>query len=200
MNPVLVVEDNESVADAIGRAVERHLPMRRARGVRDALRLTREPGVTFQAAIIDVGLADGNGFDLARSLRRMQPDLPLLIITGQITPDVANQAQLAGAHFAYKPLNITDIDAFLLRALSDAPEARLQRAIDALAEATELSPREADIVRMTVAGVPRAKLPRALGVAESTIKTQVRCVLTKTNEISLDAVARRVLAAALAKR
>lgn len=197
MNAVLIVEDEDVVASALRRAVERHVPTRRARSVGDALRLMSEPGLTLQAAIIDVGLTDGNGFELAGPLRRAQPNLPLLIITGQITPDPANRAQLAGASFAYKPLHLADVDAFLLRALSDAPEARILRAIEELASSVRLAPREIDIVRLTLDRVPRAELAGAMGVAESTIKTQVRSLLAKTNEVSLESLARRVLAAAL---
>lgn len=196
---VLVVEDDDAVAGALRRAAERHAQTRRARGLSQALAVLREPGTELRAAIIDVGLVDGSGLDLARSLRRKHPSVPLLVITGQDTRALANEAQLAGAHFAYKPITSTDVDAFLFRALAEAPDARLASALSALAAQAGLSEREAELVERTLAGVSRAELAEAQGVKETTIKTQIRCVLTKTGEATLDAVARRVLAAAIVR-
>ncbi len=70
-------------------------------------------------------------------------------------------------------------------------------AIAALAGAAQLSPREIEIVELTVAGLSRAEMRARLEVAENTLKSQVRKVVTKCGEPDLGAIARRVLAAAV---
>src|SRR5579859_2162845 len=150
MHDVLVVEDQPNVANAIVRAVARHAPAARAASVRDALRMAREPERTWMAAIVDVGLPDGCGIDLARRLRELL-GVQVLVVTGRDQRTLANDAQAIGAHFAFKPVGTRDIDTFMQRVIRDQPDRRVIHALDALVEQWELSARETELVRLRLA-------------------------------------------------
>lgn len=78
---ILIVEDEPAIADTLvyalaseGYAPE-HVSLAQAA-------LTRLKSEEFALAILDVGLPDGNGFDLCRELRRFA-DLPVLFLTAR---------------------------------------------------------------------------------------------------------------------
>jgi DNA-binding NtrC family response regulator len=59
------------------------------------------------AAVLDYGLPDGNALDLLPRLHAIDPDLPVVILTGQGTIDLAVRAIKEGAdHFLVKPLEL----------------------------------------------------------------------------------------------
>lgn len=195
---ILIAEDNENLSRALRSAVGAHAEVRCVRTVRDGLRVARESAATIGAAIIDVSLTDGSGITLAKTLRADHPNLSVLVITGQLERDVANEAQLVGAHFAYKPIDLRNVEAFLQAATAAAPERRIERALAEMRLHTGLSEREAIIVRDAAAGTRRETIAKSLGVRESTIKSQIRSILAKTGESSLESVVARVLRSALA--
>src|SRR5690606_14197693 len=84
---VLLVEDDElvrslarEILEAAGFAVEEAVSLADARGkTADEARL-RE----YAAVIVDLGLPDGSGEQLARPLRERRPALPLVILSGDV--------------------------------------------------------------------------------------------------------------------
>ena len=59
------------------------------------------------AVVLDYGLPDGNALDLLPKLKAMDPDLPVVILTGQGTIDLAVRAIKEGAdHFLLKPVEL----------------------------------------------------------------------------------------------
>ncbi len=59
------------------------------------------------AAVLDYGLPDGNALDLLPRLKALDPDLPVVILTGQGTIDLAVRAIKEGAdHFLIKPVEL----------------------------------------------------------------------------------------------
>src|SRR4051812_37981761 len=51
----------------------------------------------FQAAVLDVGLPDGNGFEVARHLREISPQTAMLFLTAYGTPEDRIQGLELGA-------------------------------------------------------------------------------------------------------
>jgi len=49
-------------------------------------------GTSFDAAIVDIFLADTNGFELIAALRERAPDLPVVAVSGIATVDLASPA------------------------------------------------------------------------------------------------------------
>ena len=53
--------------------------------------------VTFDVAVLDLGLPDGNGADLIPDLRGSNPDVAVLIVSGSLDPSSLERATEAGA-------------------------------------------------------------------------------------------------------
>jgi two-component system response regulator DesR len=51
----------------------------------------------FDVAVLDLGLPDGNGADLVADLRRFNPGLAVLIVSGSLDPASLERAAEAGA-------------------------------------------------------------------------------------------------------
>src|SRR5262245_27152684 len=70
------------------------------------------------AAVLDYGLPDGNALDLLPKLKALDPDLPVVILTGQGTIELAVRAIKEGAdHFLLKPVELPALLVLLQRLL-----------------------------------------------------------------------------------
>jgi CheY-like chemotaxis protein len=102
---ILLVEDNESFRQAFARMLELELDpelnvtFAQADSLAEAhTLLQQEDGL--DAALIDIGLPDGDGLDLVRELEGDDdriPALPTLVITADLEHSVATRAIEAGA-------------------------------------------------------------------------------------------------------
>jgi CheY-like chemotaxis protein len=102
---ILLVEDNEAFREAFVRMLERELApelnvtFAEANSLAEAhARLLEEDRLV--AALVDIGLPDGDGLDLVRELEGdggRIPALPTLVITANLTHSVAAKAIRAGA-------------------------------------------------------------------------------------------------------
>jgi two-component system alkaline phosphatase synthesis response regulator PhoP len=84
--PLLMVEDDANVASTLSARLRGNgFEVTHAASVRAA----REAVVNgrFDVALLDVGLPDGSGFDVAKLLRERSPGTPLLFLTAYGTPD-----------------------------------------------------------------------------------------------------------------
>ncbi len=78
---ILLVEDDRPIAENVILALAReNLDCRHVTLAAEGLALLRDGG--FDLAILDVGLPDGNGFDLCRTLRTFS-DLPVIFLTAR---------------------------------------------------------------------------------------------------------------------
>jgi DNA-binding response OmpR family regulator len=66
----------------------------------------------YDALVLDVRLPDGNGMDIARTLRRESRMVPILMLTAQRTPSDAARGLDAGADdYLGKPFDVTELKA-----------------------------------------------------------------------------------------
>jgi CheY-like chemotaxis protein len=102
---LLLVEDNEAFREAFARMLELELApdldvaFAQADSLAEAHALLKEE-YALDAALIDVGLPDGNGLDLVRELEEDGggiETLPTLVITANLERSVASRAMEAGA-------------------------------------------------------------------------------------------------------
>jgi DNA-binding NarL/FixJ family response regulator len=177
---ILIVEDEPELAATLARATERYFEP--AWVASKAAALAQVDRAEVGAAIVDVGLPDGDGLDVVARLRERQADLPILVLTGSNEPATINRAQMLHAEYCVKPFFTTNVAGFVQRALARAaalPKARLEAAVAQLSREQKLSAREAQILILSVEGVPRRHIAEVLGVSENTVKTQIRSLLEK---------------------
>ena len=88
---VLVVDDDEALVAATTRILNNAAFEVVAVGTVAAARHALE-GTELDAVVVDVGLPDGDGFDLLRDLRGKNSEIPVVVITGTPSIESATQA------------------------------------------------------------------------------------------------------------
>jgi DNA-binding NarL/FixJ family response regulator len=147
-----------------------------------------------------VVLASGTR-ELARleRVRALAPQTPMLALIEEPERDLLNALQRHGIEVAWLPLQPANVMSFAQRALctSFLPHGGVARAVSHLAQTKKLTAREVQILSYSLGSEPRSRVRRRLGVAENTLKTQIRSLLRKCDERSVDALAKNLLRAAL---
>jgi DNA-binding NarL/FixJ family response regulator len=173
----------------------------------DAIRQTAELGP--DVVLMDLNMPRCNGVEATERLRRLQPDVAVVVLTTYSDDAWVFAALQAGARgFLTKDAGadeilraITDVAAGhaqldpavqrrLLEALSSgvrfavadnpAPSGA-PRAPDTIAEPPDgLSPREAEVLTHIAAGLSNAEIAAALYVSEATVKTHINHIFSKT--------------------
>jgi DNA-binding response OmpR family regulator len=98
MFSVLLVEDDQDHAELVGEVIRRSIDDVRvihAPDVATARRLLADSA--WSLAVLDHNLPDGSGLDLLDGIRRADPDVPILMMTGEGSEQVAVDAFRRGA-------------------------------------------------------------------------------------------------------
>jgi DNA-binding NarL/FixJ family response regulator len=184
---ILIVEDEPALSSTLVRSTETYFAPLTATSKAAAIAALLR-GEHVVAAIVDVGLPDGDGLDVVAELRKRHSDMPILVLTGSNEPTTINRAQLLRAEYVVKPFFRDNVEGFVQRALaysSSVDKDRLQTAVAQISTDHKLSQREAQILIFAVEGVPRRHIADALQVSENTVKTQVRSLLDKIGKANL---------------
>ena len=150
--------------------------------------------------VTDVRMPGMNGLELARSLKSLRVDLPIVMITGHGDVPLAVEAMKAGvADFLEKPFD----DDALLRAIRAAiaqarPGASRPGAEPFQALLTSLSPRETEVLRGVVEGKANKVIAFELGISPRTVEVYRANVMTKTGASGLSELIRMALTAGFA--
>jgi DNA-binding NarL/FixJ family response regulator len=185
---VLLIEDDRRIADGV-RAILA-APGRFAVEVAGTIREARlaiprfVPGVL----LIDLGLPDGDGVDLVRSLRRDRVEAQMLVLTSATTPDRIMDALRAGAHgYLFKD----DLDTRLVPAIDEllaggAPlssgAARVvlgELDVQAQDQRPQLTGQEARVLEWLSIGHGYEEMARDASLSINTIRTHVRSLYAK---------------------
>lgn len=68
----------------------------------------------FDIAVIDIGLPDGDGFQVAAALRASQPGIGIVLLTARIGTDDKLQGLQGGAdHYLVKPIKLAELAAYI---------------------------------------------------------------------------------------
>ncbi len=121
---VLVVDDEKNIRTTLMRSLElegyRCETAEDARSAMDAFE-----GQACDIALLDVQLPDGNGLDVLDRMKRMRPEVPVIVMSGHGTIEMALEAIKKGAHdFVEKPLSIDKILIVIGHALQLAGQKR----------------------------------------------------------------------------
>ena len=114
---IMVVEDDPTLARAIERHLGRHGTLIHVAATLAEARAALETK-RFHAAIVDVGLPDGDGLEVLQDLPAHQRPA-IIVMTGDATVDVAVDALRMGAvDFLLKPFSMAALDAAVARVLA----------------------------------------------------------------------------------
>jgi DNA-binding response OmpR family regulator len=104
---VLVVEDDEVLRFSMAALlVQEGYLVLTAATARDALATLREPLVPPGVVVLDIGLPDASGLDLCARVRELYPGLPVIVCTGEASPEEAAELLRLGAHrYLQKPVS-----------------------------------------------------------------------------------------------
>jgi two-component system, NarL family, nitrate/nitrite response regulator NarL len=199
---VLIVEDHRLFADALGPVLTK-MGMEVMETAPDAARalsvISSEP---LDVVLMDLGLPDMAGIDVAKEILRLRPETKVLALTGLNDPRAVREALQAGLH------GYLTKDMPLLRFVN-AIEASLEGQVvipHSLAAAAQgkrspeehhadlvrqhLTPREYEVLALLVEGSNTSRIATRLGLSPNTARTHVQNILEKLQVGSrLEAVA-----------
>ena len=187
---VFVVDDDESVRDALARLVRSAgLNVETFASAEAFLKRPRPdaPG----CLLLDVQLPDLNGLDLQRYMAGAHDDIPIIFISGHGDVPTTVRAMKDGAvEFLTKPLVDTDVLHSILEAIARHKAAREHHAAaaDLRAHYDSLTPREKEVMAHVVAGLLNKQIAGELGISEDTVKVHRGHVMRKMKAASLAAL------------
>lgn len=116
---VLVLDDESTLRTALFRLLDRKgFQVVTAQKI-DEARGFLSSDKTFDLAVIDMNLPDGNGLDFIVELKKSNPNIQVLVLTGFASIDSAIQATQKGAyHFLTKPFNVEELMSLIDKALA----------------------------------------------------------------------------------
>ena len=150
---ILLVEDDAAVAETVRRslATEGHIADRAPDGLTARALATTH---AYDAVLLDVNLPDASGYDLIRDLRRGNPAVPVVMLTGRSSKDdIVHGLEVGADDYVTKPFDVRELLA-RLRAVTrrahprervsyeDIDLDRLRREIRANGERLRLTPKE----------------------------------------------------------
>jgi DNA-binding NtrC family response regulator len=123
---ILIVDDEPGIRFGVRDFLEsEELEVEEADSIASAERAVREGGP--DAVILDHMLPDGTALDLLPRLKELDPSLPVVVLTGHASIDLAVRAVKEGAdHFLAKPVELPALVVILRRLLESRREKRRQ--------------------------------------------------------------------------
>ena len=119
MKSILIVDDDQEFRDCLGEVVNRcgYRPVSHADGA-SALSLLAS-GERIDAAIVDLIMPGMDGFEFLARARRIAPDLPCIMLSGNGSiEDYLKVMQLGAVEYLNKPFRIGELGKILLSAIN----------------------------------------------------------------------------------
>jgi len=190
---IYIVDDDESVRLGLSALLvaKGYQPMAFASAEAFLGALPPEPS---GCALIDIRMPKKSGLELQNDMRQRGVSLPIIVITGHGDVPVAVAALKAGAvDFLEKPFDapvlISAIEAALRHGAAIAGSIAMDPATIA-ARFGELTPREAEVMRLVVAGQPNKAIAHRLEIALRTVEIHRARVIEKTGARNLSELVR----------
>jgi two-component system, NarL family, nitrate/nitrite response regulator NarL len=141
--------------------------------------------------LMDLGLPDGNGIEVGRSILARYPGIKVLALTARSDPTSVKQVMRAGfSGFLTKDTPLDKLAAAIRLALDGhviiphrvagaAAGARSPEQENAELLASQLTPRELEVLALLVQGAGSNAIADSLSVSMNTVRTHIQSILTK---------------------
>ena len=189
MNPtgkILIVDDDPVVRDSLGAWFESEdYEVTIAASGKEALALVK-PGA-WDAALLDIKMPGMDGIELQAKLASIDPDLPLIIMTGYATVETAVQALKRGAYdYITKPFDPDELVHLVRKAIEHR---RTRREVVKLKENLEEIFPETQLIGQSAA------MKRVMELVETVAPTDATVLITGESGTGKEIVARAIHAA-----
>ncbi len=158
------------------------------------------PQVSFGCVITDVRMPEITGIDLLKKVKEVNPDLPVIVITGHGDIALAVEAMKIGAmDFLEKPFDDDQLLASVRTALDrEADVARRHAELaDIHQKLAALSNRERQVLEGLVVGNPNKTIAFDLGISPRTVEIYRANLMTKMAANSLSDLVRMAMTAGI---
>jgi len=106
-NNLLVIDDDKAIREAVGDILSLiDVPVLAAKDGRSGIQLYSERGQEVGVVMLDLGLPDMDGIEILGMLREMNPDVKIIVASGQTTPQLAAELSNQSTVYLPKPYNI----------------------------------------------------------------------------------------------
>ena len=182
---ILTVDDHPMLREGIAAAVEAQADMEVAGEASNGLEaLDRFRSLRPDVTLMDLHMPQMNGVDTIHAIRKEFPDARIVVLTTYKGDVLAFRALKAGAlgYLLKSSLRKELLDA--IRAAHNGRRHVPSEVAVAMAEhvgADDLSEREIEVLRRVAAGSGNKKIAVQLSIAEETVKTHMKSILSKLN-------------------
>lgn len=113
---VLIVDDEEQLVEAFKKKLSREgLAVSAAFTAREAMSLMKKQ--TFDVCVLDIRLPDMDGVELLESIKKNEPNIEIIMLTGHASVDTAIQSMKLGAYdYLSKPCKLTELSNVIQKA------------------------------------------------------------------------------------
>lgn len=182
---VLIVDDqmiSRQLFSAVLSGSGRYLPVAALSSAGEAVAFCRRDPVDL--VLMDVVMADGmNGLDAAREIRRIRPDIRIVVVTSMPEVSYIERAREIGADsFWYKEVQEQPILDVLDRTMAGEhifPDATPTLTLGN-ARSVDLTPKELEVLREITTGATDQEIADKLEVSAATVRYHVKNLLQKT--------------------
>jgi len=175
---VLVVDDHDLIRLGL-QALAADLPGLRvseARTLREALE--QQATSPADVVLLDLHLPDAHGLTALTTFRQRFADTPVLVLSGNSDPSLAQRARSAGAQaFLPKAGNLQTVIDLLTRGQVPAASPQTNRPAAPPGPHAGLSPRQTEVLDWVLAGLSNRDIADRLGIGEGTVKNHVSTLL-----------------------
>ncbi len=185
MTTLVIVDDHEALREGLGALLDAHgLQVVGAAGSVAAgldLVVHTDPEV----ALVDIRLPDGSGIDLCRELQERNPELGVILYTGDADAELLYDGLDSGARgYALKAGSMEELVAAIERVAAGGSyvDPRLDRILlspRATESVPQLSPREREIMHLMAEGLTAERIGERISVSVETVRTHVRNAIHK---------------------
>jgi DNA-binding NarL/FixJ family response regulator len=204
---IALVDDEESVHQLMRRIFEKHVPDWTLHSYLDGRAALRQiPESPPDAVLMDIAMPGGTGIECAKNLRTLLPDLPIVMLSAHIDPEILLGSLMAGAGGClHKPASSADIMTALQKTMAGSfslcprAEKTMLECFHVLAKNVShwgLTGREREIMTGICRQKSDKQLAEALGISTSTVHAHTAMIFKKLGVNSRTEAIRKLMSAA----